>query len=128
VFTSTSDGRANAFSVRCFKNAPAPVISSVVYTPAQGTWTSGSVTVTVTLDQDGSTLADWTLNGKVFTKTFTANRARNVSFPNAQGTTVTTGISVQNIDKTAPTISSISPSTTASTNGNVTLTITASDA
>jgi hypothetical protein len=77
VFISSYHGRAVGFSVRCFKNAisPAPSILSVSYNPAQETWTTGNVIVTVTLNQNGVTLADWSLNEKVFTKTFTDNWA-----------------------------------------------------
>ncbi|MDR0651241.1 MAG: hypothetical protein LBG59_07800, partial [Candidatus Peribacteria bacterium] len=49
-------------------------------------------------------LAGRTLTGAVFTKIFTDNRTGEVIFPTAQGGTVTTGISVQNIDNIPPTL------------------------
>jgi hypothetical protein len=96
--------RAVAFSVRCVKNIPPLSLLSVSYTPPQATRTSGSVTVTVTLDQTGSALTGWTLNGTVFTKTYTTNATEDVTFTSTLGGTVTTGISIQNIDTTVPSV------------------------
>jgi hypothetical protein len=115
--------RADAYSVRCFKNSIAPSVSSVLYTPA--TWTSGSVTVTVTLDQEAGSVDGWTSNGTTFTKTYSTNTTENVTFKSALGKTVSTGIIVSNIDKTAPTLSWSAPSTTITKSGtDVTYTLT----
>jgi hypothetical protein len=96
-------------SVRCFKNSISsasadPSIISIMYDPALPHLTSTGVTVTVTLDQNGSPLSGWTVNGTVFTKVFTGNWSGNITFTSTLGGTVSTGISVQNIDTTAPTI------------------------
>jgi hypothetical protein len=59
--------------------------------------TNSGVTVTVTLDQNGSPLSGWTVNGDVFTKVFTENWSGSITFTSTLGGTVSTGISVQNI-------------------------------
>jgi hypothetical protein len=111
VYTTNAAARAYGYAVRCFKNVL--LVSSVSYSPVQGTWTTGSVTVEVTLNQAGATLAGWDLNGATFTKAFTGNWAGTVTFSDAIGAAVSTGISIQNIDKIAPTV-------TFGTNGNST--------
>jgi hypothetical protein len=103
--------RAHAFSVRCFKNSiVVPSVSSVLYAP--DTWTSGSVTVTVTLDQTAGSVAGWTSSGTTFTKMYSTNTTENVTFQSTLGGMVSTDITVSNIDTTPPTISEVKKSPT----------------
>jgi hypothetical protein len=75
VFAGFSMDSTVGLSVRCFKNISDSSIVSVVYDPDQETLTTGSVTVTVTLNQDGAALSGWTISGAVFTKVFHDNWA-----------------------------------------------------
>jgi hypothetical protein len=78
----SNNNRSYGSFVRCFRNAIVnPLISSVSYDPAPPTWTSGSVTVTVTLDQAGAALAGWAVVGNTFIKTYAANTTETVTFP-----------------------------------------------
>jgi hypothetical protein len=90
--------------VRCFKNDL--TIASVTYSIPQSTWSTGSVTVTVTLDQPSLALGtDRGGSGTTFTKTYHTNTDENVTFTSIYGGTVTTKIEITSIDTQAPTVS-----------------------
>ncbi|MBF4694741.1 cadherin-like beta sandwich domain-containing protein [Fusibacter ferrireducens] len=116
----------------------APTISSVVASPTETT--GGDVTVTVTAT-DASGIAatgGYSFDGgttwqdaksKVYASNTTIS-AGTIQVKDSAGniTTYDTAIVINNIDKTAPTISSVVASPTETTGGDVTVTVTATDA
>ncbi|MCP8967666.1 beta strand repeat-containing protein [Ectobacillus ponti] len=100
------------------KKAPTATVSYSKTTP-----TNGDVTATIT----PSEAVTVTNNGGSLSHTFTANDTFTFEFKDNAGNTGTATATVNNIDKTAPT-ATVTYSQTAPTNGNVTATITPSEA
>ncbi len=111
----------------------APVISGVALSTTEPI--NGSVTVTVTAT-DNYRVAGYSFDGGKSwqaegSKTFTENATNiviQVKDPAGNITEHSASINITNIDKTAPVISGVALSTTEPTNGDVTLTVTATDA
>ena len=114
----------------------APTISKVAVSPTG--WTNGSVKVTVTASDSASGLAAKAYsfdNGSTWQadnyKSYSSNNSSiNVKVRDAVGNITSYGsnpVKITNIDKTAPTISSVSGNPTTCTNSNVTLKVTAND-
>ena len=103
----------------------APTLKATYSTTAA---TNGSVTATITANEQVQAVSGWTLSSdkKVLTKTYTANKTETVTVKDLVGNSRSVSISISNIDKTAPTLKA-TYSTTAATNGNVTATITANE-
>ena len=95
-------------------------------------WTNGNVTITATASDVGSgvksiTLPDNTVvNGSTANFTATSNNTYNFIIEDKAGNKTTQSIIVSNIDTTKPTMN-LTQSPTSWTNGNVTITATASD-
>lgn len=109
----------------------APVISEVVLSPKD--WTSKAVTVTVKASDSQSGLASkpYSFDGGNYTEsnsiTVTANRNVSISVKDAVGNVTSKTISVTNIDTTNPVVGAMTPNTTAWTNKDVKVTVSASD-
>jgi hypothetical protein len=95
---------------------------NVGYLPASAT--NQNVTATLTGCNKTPTVTN---NNGSFATTFTGNGSFTFQFRDAYGNTGTKTVSVNWIDKTAPTISSVTPFPTAPTSGSVTVTVNASD-
>lgn len=108
-----------------------PEISSI--TEDTEDWTNGNITLTVTASDDGAGLADYaySIDGSTFQEsnefTVTENATYTIYVQDSLGNVSTGSITVSNIDKDNPTISSVSESPTGWTNENITLTVDASD-
>ncbi len=111
----------------------APTITEVTGNPTS--WTKEDVILTVTASDSGSGLAaeaysfdngaTWQVSNQ---KTFTSNQTVNIKVKDAAGNvSEVENVSITFIDKINPTIDSVTADPTALTNGNVTLTVTASD-
>ena len=105
-------------------------------------WTNSSVSTTFTIE-DNAAIAYYVLNGttrnidtdgsegytkKTYTKSYSSNTDISITVYDAAGNSKTVTKSISKIDKVAPTISSVSGSPNSWTNGNITLTVSASDA
>lgn len=90
--------------------------------------TNKDVIVTITLNEEVNDVDGWTKNGKVFTKTFSANvQNQTVTFSDLAGNNLKKTVNISNIDKNSPTISNPTYSTTIKTKDDVTVTFTSSD-
>ena len=111
----------------------APVVSSITGNPTA--WTNKDVTLTINATDAGCGLHDtpysfdggstWQTSNQ---KTFSSNQVVKIKVKDKLGNTYETSVTISKIDKVAPTISSVTGNPTAWTKGDVTLTITASDA
>lgn len=113
----------------------APTISSVSGNPTA--WTKNNVTLTVTATDDVygvSGIAGYSFdNGSTWqtskSKAFSANKTVYIKVKDKRGNiSAAKTVKITKIDKTAPTISKVELNPTDWTNGNVTVTVTASDA
>ena len=111
----------------------APVVSSITGNPTA--WTNKDVTLTINATDAGCGLhstpysfdggSTWQTSNK---KTFSSNQVVKIKVKDKLGNTYETSVTISKIDKVAPTISGVTGNPTAWTKGDVTLTITASDA
>ena len=111
----------------------APVVSSITGNPTA--WTNKDVTLTINATDAGCDLhstpysfdggSTWQTSNK---KTFSSNQVVKIKVKDKLGNTYETSVAISKIDKVAPTISGVTGNPTAWTKGDVTLTITASDA
>jgi hypothetical protein len=104
------------------------VTGSVAYSPS--TATSGNVLATLTLSESGTVQTlGWTqINSITYTKTYTGNITSDIIvFENDYGTTGSQVVTINWIDKIAPT-ATITYTPNTNTNTNVTATLTASEA
>ena len=101
-----------------------PPTAEVSYSTTETT--NGSVTVTITASEEIQSVSGWTLSSDslTLTKTYTANASETVTIYDLAGNSTEVTVTVTNIDTTAPT-AEVSYSTTETTNGSVTVTITA---
>lgn len=105
------------------KTAPTGNITVSKTTP-----TNQNVTLTLNTSEAISTPAGWTrVSDTRFTKSIPTNTSENVTFTDPAGNRGSANISVTNIDKVAPT-GNITYSETNPTNGDVTATLTTSEA
>jgi len=109
-----------------------PQITSVAKSTAN--WTNGNITLTVTATDNASGVAYYSFDGKTTwqtgnTKTISSSATYQIYVKDAAGNISNVySEQVSNIDKTAPTITSVSGNPTSWTNQNVTLTVNATDA
>ena len=111
----------------------APVVSSITGNPTA--WTNKDVTLTINATDAGCGLhstpysfddgSTWQTSNK---KTFSSNQVVKIKVKDKLGNTYETSVTISKIDKVTPTISGVTGNPTAWTKGDVTLTITASDA
>lgn len=132
VFTATDNaGNATTATAHIANIDTAAPGLSFALAPSSG-WTKGSVTITATGSDTGSGVASirrpdgTTATGSTANYAVTANGTYSFTATDNAGNTTTQSVTVSNIDTTAPSLS-CTPSTTAWTNGSVTLTASASD-
>lgn len=102
----------------------APVINYTL-TPPAGTWTSGSVTLSISVTDAGGGVASYSIDGAAVTsKTYSANATATIKAKDYAGHETTKTVTISNIDK-IPAISSVTVSPTGWTNGDITVTHTA---
>ena len=129
---STSSYRP--YAVINYKNdTTPPTIDEITYTPKG--WTKENVTITVKASDSESGLATKAYSfdgGKTWQASNKFKVPKNQTVPiwviDKAGNPKKTSIKITNIDKTAPTISKVELTPSAWTNGNVKVTVTASDA
>ena len=109
-----------------------PTITTVDGNPSA--WTNQNVTLTVTATDPASGVAYYSFdNGSTWqtanTKSYSSNQTVNIKVKDDVGNISTaTTVTINKIDKTKPTISSVTGNPTSWINQNVTLTVTATDA
>ena len=108
----------------------APTISSITGNPAN--WTNSNVTLTINAIDYGSGIVAYSFDGGSSwqtsnQKTFSANSTVNIQVKDKAGNVASSTVTINKIDKTQPTISSITGNPTSWTNGGVTLTVNATD-
>ena len=92
------------------------------------TATNGNVVATIKANEKVQNVSGWTLSSDklTLTKTYSANTSTSISVYDLAGNKSTANISITNIDKTAPKLTTTYSITTA-TNGNVVVTIKANE-
>ena len=123
IITFTDEaGNTNTYSYSI--DATAPTVE-VTYSPESAT--NQEVTVTIASDEDLQDIEGWTkIDSKTFTKVYEENTSENVIVKDLIGNSATAEVSIDFIDKTAPSVTA-TYSTTDLTNTDVTATITSDE-
>ncbi len=106
-----------------------PTITNVTKNPSR--WTNGSVTLTIHATDDKA-VTGYSFNGgsswqSSNTETFSSNGTISVAVKDANGATAYKNVTIDNINKTKPTINSVTLNPNEWTNENVTLSVNATD-
>ena len=105
------------------KTAPEITVSYSTEDP-----TNESVVATISSNEDIQDIEGWTkVSAKEFNKEFAYNATETITVSDLLGNTATINVVIENIDKTAPTVSISSYSTTEPTNGEVVVTVTSDE-